>query len=288
MKTRIITGSLIAIVFIGILCGTLIIHPLFFDIFILLLLVFGIYELWHCLYGKTCKDILIFSLIVSFVCFASLFFIESKYMAFGACLLALITAVIIEFIISMFFGRDLQVLRNFILILFYPVILFVCLFAINHIIVEEIKFTVILLIFTVSPFTDVFAYFGGTLIGGPKLCPAISPKKTVAGAIVGLLGGVLASGLVLLLALVPAFDFLNIAVFANKTAYIVNVLFMGVCGSVCTQLGDLIASFIKRQTGIKDFAKILPGHGGIMDRIDGLLINGFFLFAYAAVFQLIL
>lgn len=137
MKTRIITGSLIAVVFIGILCGTLMVHPLFLDIFILLLSICAIYELWHCLYGKQNMDIPILSILIAFACFAALFFIDVGYLALGVCFAILILGVVAELIICMFSGRELNCVKNFILILFYPITLLVCLFAINHIIVEE-------------------------------------------------------------------------------------------------------------------------------------------------------
>ncbi len=288
MKKRIITGSLIAIVFIGVLCGTLLLSTLFYDVFIILISIGAIFELWRCLDDKHYIDVLILAFLAAFGCYAILMFDNSGFASLGWCFVVLLAAAVSEFVICMFLGRNIDCVKNFILILFYPTALIVCLLAINHLIVDELKFSAVLLMFTVSAFTDMFAYFGGTLIGGPKLCPAISPKKTVAGAVVGLCGGIAAAGLVILFALVPAFDFLNISIFATKTAYIVNILIMGVLGSVCTQIGDLVASFIKRQVGIKDFGKLLPGHGGIMDRIDGFAVNGFFLFVYTAIFQMLL
>lgn len=102
--------------------------------------------------------------------------------------------------------------------------------------------------------TDIFAYFAGRSIGGPKLAPKISPNKTWAGLIggmagAGLLGAALASALEL------------------------NLLFLlaGAPMGLLAQLGDLFESAMKRKAGVKDSGTILPGHGGVLDRLDGLL-----------------
>lgn len=120
---------------------------------------------------------------------------------------------------------------------------------------------------------DTFAYWFGSMIGGRKLCPSISPKKTVAGFVGGLFGGMLVAVIMFLL-------FEQFTLFTNagyvpftdatwKSALI--YLAIGLVGAVAGQLGDLAASRIKRSLGIKDFGKIFPGHGGIMDRFDSII-----------------
>lgn len=103
-------------------------------------------------------------------------------------------------------------------------------------------------------FTDTFAYFSGMLFGKKKLCPGISPKKTVAGAIGGTLFGTVA----------------GLGVF-----YIMKLdMVFALCAlplSVISQLGDLAASVIKRRFGVKDYGKIFPGHGGVLDRFDSMI-----------------
>ncbi len=103
--------------------------------------------------------------------------------------------------------------------------------------------------------SDTFAYTFGRLFGKRKLCPEISPKKTVAGGIGGILGCVA-----------------TLCVFAYIGGFSVpRFAIMGiVCGIVC-EFGDIFASIIKRQYGIKDYGKILPGHGGILDRADSVI-----------------
>lgn len=118
------------------------------------------------------------------------------------------------------------------------------------------------LVFIISWACDVFAFAVGSLIGKHKLIPEVSPKKTVEGAI----GGIVFSSLAcLLFGLV-----INLAISDIKVNYLVLFIF-GAILSVVSQLGDLIASLIKREYGIKDYGKIFPGHGGVMDRFDSVL-----------------
>jgi phosphatidate cytidylyltransferase len=115
-------------------------------------------------------------------------------------------------------------------------------------------FLAMVLLFAIVWATDVFAYFAGRAIGGPRLSEAISPKKTWAGAIAGTLGAMVVA--------VAVADLLG-PVDTGTIAAIAFAL------SVCTQLGDLLESWIKRQFGAKDASGLIPGHGGVMDRLDG-------------------
>jgi phosphatidate cytidylyltransferase len=105
--------------------------------------------------------------------------------------------------------------------------------------------------------TDIFAYFAGRSIGGPKLAPRISPNKTWAGLIGGMAGaaavGALAAWLFGISAELPEF------------------LWLGAPMGLLAQLGDLYESRVKRRLGVKDSGTLLPGHGGVLDRVDGLL-----------------
>ena len=141
-------------------------------------------------------------------------------------------------------------------------------------------------VFAVSTMTDVFAYLVGSLFGKHKLCPQISPKKTVEGAVGGLFGGLFGSAVVFFL-----FDFCHVASldwpffgkqfglsFHNLSPLnlILCYVVIGLLGSLMTQIGDLLASMVKRYCGIKDYSKILGEHGGIMDRFDGIMLNAVF------------
>lgn len=103
--------------------------------------------------------------------------------------------------------------------------------------------------------TDIGGYFAGRGIGGPKLWPRVSPKKTWAGAI---------GGLVLSLAVAAVFALLGFG-------RMLPLLLLGTVLSVVSQLGDLFESAVKRRFGVKDSSHIIPGHGGLMDRLDGFV-----------------
>jgi phosphatidate cytidylyltransferase len=120
---------------------------------------------------------------------------------------------------------------------------------------SAVGFVVIVLLFAVVWVTDIGGYFAGRLIGGPKLWPMVSPKKTWAGALGGAGGAVLA-------ALTVAF-----AVQADPLALAILALLL----SAVSQAGDLFESAVKRRFGIKDAGHIIPGHGGVMDRLDGFV-----------------
>lgn len=116
-------------------------------------------------------------------------------------------------------------------------------------------FVALILILLVVWVTDIGGYFAGRGIGGPKLWPRVSPKKTWAGAI----GGFAAS-------LVTAGGFAAFGL--GKTG---PLLLLGAILSIASQFGDLFESAVKRRFGVKDSSQIIPGHGGLMDRLDGLV-----------------
>jgi phosphatidate cytidylyltransferase len=127
-------------------------------------------------------------------------------------------------------------------------------------------FPAILWLFAVVWGTDVAAYFAGRLIGGPRLWPAISPGKTWSGAIAGALAGA-ALGLLL---------------FASTTR-VDRLFLLGLMTAVVSELGDLFESGLKRRFGVKDSSHIIPGHGGLMDRLDAFIAASAFTAVVAAV-----
>lgn len=117
-----------------------------------------------------------------------------------------------------------------------------------------------LTIFLITVGADVFAYLGGSMLGKHKLMPKISPKKTVEGALFGLLGGVL----------LPT---LGSLIFSFDVNFKMILIFL-VC-AVAAEIGDLFASSVKRTLNVKDFSNLLPGHGGLLDRFDSLIFVSF-------------
>jgi CDP-diglyceride synthetase len=115
--------------------------------------------------------------------------------------------------------------------------------------------------------TDIGGYFAGKGIGGPKLAPSISPNKTWAGLIGGMaLAGIAGFGFVKILSLVDGWH-----PDEKATDFLVATIILSVVLAPVAQLGDLLESWIKRKRGAKDSGNLIPGHGGILDRIDGYL-----------------
>jgi phosphatidate cytidylyltransferase len=117
-------------------------------------------------------------------------------------------------------------------------------------------FVAIVFLFAVVWVTDIAAYFAGRALGGPKLWVAVSPNKTWSGALGGALGGVIAALLVVKVAGLVIAPMLVLVALAL---------------SIASQAGDLLESALKRQFGAKDASALIPGHGGLMDRLDGFL-----------------
>ena len=111
-------------------------------------------------------------------------------------------------------------------------------------------------IFIVSWGADTGAYFAGVSFGKHKMMPSVSPKKTIEGAVGGVLSAILISVIFTLF---------------NDKSFVIYSVFIGITGSLISIVGDLIASRIKREMDVKDFGNIMPGHGGVLDRFDSLL-----------------
>ncbi|MBC2885076.1 phosphatidate cytidylyltransferase [Ochrobactrum sp. CM-21-5] len=133
---------------------------------------------------------------------------------------------------------------------------------------EPFGFTAIVFLFAVVWATDIAAYFNGRALGGPKLAPRFSPNKTWSGAIGGAVAAVAAGILVASLVAEP-----------GGLAVPVLALLL----SVVSQIGDLAESWVKRQFGAKDSGRLLPGHGGVLDRVDGLVAAAALLYLFGAI-----
>ncbi|MDR0850272.1 MAG: phosphatidate cytidylyltransferase [Christensenellaceae bacterium] len=165
----------------------------------------------------------------------------------------------------------------------YPNFLLVFLYMINHInnlgfgrisdtySAGYIALFGIILVFFITMFSDSAGYIFGSLIKGPKIYPKLSPKKTWSGSVFSLLGGIVG-------ALTVYFSFA--AIFPEVYSIIAwwKIMLIGLFGSVVSQAGDAFESFLKRRAGVDEAGNLLPGHGGMMDRIDGLIFSVPFVF----------
>ena len=133
-----------------------------------------------------------------------------------------------------------------------------------------------LLIFIGAWVTDIFAYFTGVFFGKHKLIESVSPKKTIEGSIGG--------------TLFCALGFVVMGIVANSFGCNANFVFLAIGGviiSVISQIGDLIMSVIKRHYGVKDYGRLFPGHGGMLDRLDSILAVSFALSALCMFSELV-
>ena len=151
-------------------------------------------------------------------------------------------------------------------------VLYVGFFSFHIVLIDQSPLPLLIWLTVIVAFgTDIFAYFSGYLLGKHKLCPSISPKKTVEGAVGGLLGS-------MVLTLVFLYFF--------SPDLLLHGLWIGFMGSLLSQVGDLVASMFKRKLGIKDYGTLIPGHGGILDRFDSVLFTGPFIY-YSILWVLI-
>lgn len=137
-------------------------------------------------------------------------------------------------------------------------IIFISISFIIFNIIREKNIFYFIYIILISTMTDTFALFGGTLFGKHKLCPNISPHKTIEGSVIGTLFGVLISVLFIVFT-------------CNLNINIFILILITILLSIIGQLGDLFFSSIKRSFNIKDFSNLIPGHGGVLDRLDSLI-----------------
>ena len=263
MKQRVITGAICAIVLIGALC---LMNTIIFPIFVSALSIIAVWEIEKAV-GLKNKLIMVLSLLLSSVVpFIVHFKADVPVAAFGGAYVVLVLIfMLLEFETTKFEQAITAIFAS--VCVPYSFSLMVVFRDINEHIAGYTKIDGIYLLlfaFFSSWMTDTFAYFVGSMLGKHKLCPKISPKKSVEGAIGGVVGAVLLN--VLLLFVFKKFFFTE----ETGLSYIA-VIFLSIVLSIVSMFGDLIASTIKRNYGIKDFGNLIPGHGGIMDRLDSVL-----------------
>lgn len=187
--------------------------------------------------------------------------ILTKNFAWGmGCLVLLFLAGMFVYVFTFPRYHASQVMTAF-FCAFYPAVLFSFVYL-----TRELTYGVYLvwMIFISSWICDTCAYATGMLFGKHKLAPVLSPKKSVEGSVGGIVGSALVGALFAWIFLVPQ---------TQEPKVIGLVALIGAAGAVISQVGDLAASAIKRNHEIKDYGKLIPGHGGIMDRFDSVLFT---------------
>ncbi len=276
MKTRIISAAVMIAVVVAALTLGKTVNTIIITAFIALICAVGIYELLHNAAGI--KNIPL--TIISSLYGAAMIFLLDKNIAYGMgfpytdaayvsakgitgydlFLRAPLFLSIAYFIFGVFvvlynhkdFSLDkIAVYTAFPLIISYG---FACL---NSIICENTGIYYLLLLVNFASICDTGAYFVGSFFGKRKLCPEISPKKTVEGAV----GGIVSSMIVSV-----------ILVLSFGQSRILSTILLTIPLCIVGMLGDLFASSIKRSVGLKDYGNLIPGHGGILDRFDSMLL----------------
>lgn len=255
LNSRYLGALVLAPLLIFVLLGGL---PL--KLFTIALSVCGLYEFYNALKTKEIKSIPIISYILLVIYYAfNNDFEKIMYILVIAMVIALIIPIV-----------DLKYSFVDVAITFLGFIYVVILFSFIPLVNGKVDGQYLVwLIFIGSWLSDTVAYYFGRFFGKNKLCPKVSPKKTIEGSIGGFLGATLGCGL--------------FGIVVSPYISQVNIIHFFLIGALCGimgQLGDLVASSIKRFVGLKDYSNLIPGHGGILDRFDSILFNAVVVFYY--------
>ena len=283
MKTRVITAIVGIIVLIGVMFTF---NTLIFNLVIAAITLIAVHEIYSAL-GFEKKDWLMYAVLVPY----TLLVMTSNYqvmrrlvmpMSFLLVTFYAIYLVVRNGTISYQKASGLLMFSGIVIFCFYSFIRLKELLPVEQYGYDAVFFILLILCFAWGG--DTCAYFAGRAFGKHKLCPVVSPKKTVEGAVGGVLGS-MAAGCVLTLAYSLLSAKYNVISIQVQPKHYLVLLGMGAVASVLGILGDLFASSVKRQVGIKDYGTIFPGHGGILDRFDSVMfIAPFVTMVITAVF----
>ena len=250
------------------------VHYGFLDALIMSFAFVGTYEMYHTFMKSEYKNSWGAPLLLCVAIYPLWYFLGYKGILIALSLSICLALAVFTFKAEM----ELKDLLATIFSLIYPMSLVSLAFALSREFPCGGTFAISFAIF-LPVFSDTFAYLVGSTLGKRKLCPSISPKKTVAGAIGGLLGSVLCAVTFFLLFDLYAVIPVGYVTFSDSVAVrAVVVVVLGIVGGVLAEIGDLAASRIKRTMNIKDFGNIFPGHGGVLDRLDSIMFTLVMLF----------
>lgn len=272
MKTRILT----AIIGLAIFIGLLLLQPVVFTIALAAVILVMLYECYRAINADLAMKIVGF-ISAAMMMLTMYFMLQEEMMVFLVFIAATIVVLLHMVLVVAEHGRRSykDVLANGFLTLYVTVSMWCILFV-----REFFETNLMLLIFISAWSCDTFAYFSGRLFGKHKLIPHVSPNKTVEGAIGGVIGAVFCSVIYFLIlyklqsidSIVRGNHFIGFTTgdFIDRIGW-GGFAVIAFAGGICSQIGDLIASAIKRDEDIKDFGWIFPGHGGFMDRFDSVM-----------------
>lgn len=273
LKRAVTSIILVGYAFAMLYLGTAV-HYGFLDALIMSFAFVGTYEMYHTFRKSEYKNSWGAPLLLCVAIYPLWYFLGYKGILIALSLSICLALAVFTFKAEM----ELKDLLATIFSLIYPMALVSLAFALSREFPCGGTFAISFAIF-LPVFSDTFAYLVGSTLGKRKLCPSISPKKTVAGAIGGLLGSVLCAVTFFLLFDLYAVIPVGYVTFSDSVAVrAVVFVVLGIVGGVLAEIGDLAASRIKRTMNIKDFGNIFPGHGGVLDRLDSIMFTLVMLF----------
>ncbi len=285
MKIRLISGSCYVAILVAFFCLKIFVHDLFFDGLIYAFALLGTYEMVRATKEKTTAAQRVTAYVYAGLAVPAVALLQHFFgkgalamgVAFFVYVLAILSLLVFDYLKTSLESTGVALLTGA-----YPTLLLCLLTLVNHAGgvggLQGYAFDsrlLILFIFVLSPCADSIAYVFGISFKKylpKKMAPNLSPNKTIIGGVGGLVGGMLG-------ALILYFAYNGVCGSFDKTYLFLPIyLGIGLFVALATAFGDLVESSVKRKLGIKDMGKIMPGHGGAMDRIDGSL------FASVAVF----
>ena len=285
MKKRAISSIFIMLAIVLAIASKFLISEIF-DIFVAVIGIVGAIEMCNMLEKRNIKVSRFLSSMFIIVLYLSVVIAINTgaeiYMALVYMLDAFIVYTAIIFVYELILakenrlGQAMNITLNSLKVMVYPSLLLSVFFIINHIEafttlaikVPYLSLILIVFIWGIALLSDTFAYLVGSTLRGPKLCPKISPNKSWSGAIGGVLGGVL-------MGVITYFIIKNVAsmniILTGTKLNLVWFMVLGALGSAISQIGDIFESWLKRKAGVKDSGNFMPGHGGMLDRVDALM-----------------
>lgn len=283
MKIRLITGTCYILTLAAFFALKVLVHDLFFDALVYAFSLIGTFEMLRAMKDRATKTEKGCVVAFALVCIPVTALFESVLwdggrgvIAAAACFFALCVA-LLSLLVIRHEETSLESLGVSLLSAVYPTGLLCILSLSNHLIAPEAlrpyafdSALAVLFVFVLPSFADSLAYVFGRFLKGKfpkKMAPVLSPNKTVIGGIGGLVGGLVGAAIL--------YFIYNAVCGSFAKMYLVLPLYLatGLVVAAVTAFGDLVESCIKRKAEIKDMGRLLPGHGGVLDRIDGTMFS---------------
>lgn len=304
MKKRVISGICYMAVLFAFFLLKIFIHDFCFDVLIYAFALLGTFEILRAMKDRMTKAeriiVFVFTVICIPACALSEYYFRYGLHVTSVCFVAMGT-VLLSLLVLRHEETSPENLGVSFFSSLYPTLLLMVLVLVNHVsdpvailqgkypaLLGELAFNsdlLILFVFVVSPVCDTFAFFFGRLFKKhfpDKLAPEISPNKTIIGGIGGLVGGVVTAALIYFI-----YNAITGVGYVNMQIWLPVYLAMGFLAAAATEFGDLVESCIKRKLGIKDMGNAIPGHGGVLDRIDGTLFASVAVYLVFALIRLL-